>query len=180
MQPLTVDCHIETRGGKTVLRLVHSGFGATADWDDEYDAVKRGWGFELIALRHYLSRHRGQTRVTAWPKAPVDGLADDEVWKRLLGPKGLGFNGHRLEPGDRFNVRAATGDQLSGVILTKNPPREIGMALEQFNHALFRFDLIHLGPVRTATLWLEAWGVPESEVRAFGERWEKQLRAIAA
>jgi hypothetical protein len=37
---MAVDDHIEARGGATILRLVHSGFGKGADWDGEYyDAV---------------------------------------------------------------------------------------------------------------------------------------------
>ena len=32
---LAVDFHLEGRGGRTALRLVHSGFGRGADWDEE-------------------------------------------------------------------------------------------------------------------------------------------------
>jgi hypothetical protein len=35
-----VDYFIESRGGTTVLRLVHSGFGRGANWDAEYDATR--------------------------------------------------------------------------------------------------------------------------------------------
>ena len=50
--PLYADWSIEAReGGKTTLRLVHSGFSAGADWDDEFDAHARGWKLMLENLR---------------------------------------------------------------------------------------------------------------------------------
>src|SRR2546428_794734 len=56
--PLYADWSIEAReGGKTTLRLVHSGFSASADWDDEYEAHKRGWTLMLQNLRQYFARH---------------------------------------------------------------------------------------------------------------------------
>jgi len=64
--PLVVDWHLEARGGKTVLRLVHSGFGPGAQWDKEYDGTNRGWTFELQALKHYLEHQRGKERRAAW------------------------------------------------------------------------------------------------------------------
>ncbi|HVI22256.1 MAG TPA: SRPBCC domain-containing protein, partial [Myxococcales bacterium] len=49
--PLYADWSIEAReGGKTTLRLVHSGFSASADWDDEYEAHARGWRVMLQNL----------------------------------------------------------------------------------------------------------------------------------
>ena len=56
---MTVDWHLEAKGGKTILRLVHSGFGADAAWDDQYDDTSRGWAVFVGNLKHYLERHRG-------------------------------------------------------------------------------------------------------------------------
>ena len=38
-----IDYFIESRGGTTVLRLVHSGFDASADFDAEYESTGYGW-----------------------------------------------------------------------------------------------------------------------------------------
>src|SRR5436189_5816676 len=46
-EPLTLDYYIETEGGETVVRLVHSGFGEGAAWDDEYDSIDAGWGLYM-------------------------------------------------------------------------------------------------------------------------------------
>ena len=47
-------CHV-----MTTLRLVHSGFGPGADFDEEYDGISQGWPVELRSLRHYLENHAG-------------------------------------------------------------------------------------------------------------------------
>ena len=39
---LLVDYFLESRGGTTVLRLVHSGFSQDAQWDGDFDAHQRG------------------------------------------------------------------------------------------------------------------------------------------
>ena len=69
---LAMEFTLETHAGQTTLRLVHSGFGDGASWDDELDAVSAGWQFELRGLRHYLERHKGRDRqhAAAHPSPP--------------------------------------------------------------------------------------------------------------
>ncbi|WP_458687612.1 SRPBCC family protein [Nocardia tengchongensis] len=55
-------------GGSTVLRVVHSGVLGD-DWQDEYDALRRGWPFHLNTLREYLRYFPGRIGV------PVFGVA---------------------------------------------------------------------------------------------------------
>src|SRR3954467_303716 len=62
--PLYADWSIEAReGGKTTLRLVHSGFSVGADWAGEFDAHARGWRLMLETLRQYFARHPHQPAV---------------------------------------------------------------------------------------------------------------------
>ncbi|MFC0039924.1 SRPBCC family protein [Actinomadura rayongensis] len=49
-------------GGSTVLRVVHSGVLGD-DWEDEYDALRRGWPFHLRTLHEYLAHFPGRTGV---------------------------------------------------------------------------------------------------------------------
>ena len=54
-QKLAVDYYIEVIGnGMTRLRLVQSGFGPEAAWDDEYEATKTGWADFLQKLKEIL------------------------------------------------------------------------------------------------------------------------------
>jgi uncharacterized protein YndB with AHSA1/START domain len=54
-QKIVVDYYIEAIGdGMTRLRLVQSGFGPEAAWDDEYEATKTGWADFLKKLKEIL------------------------------------------------------------------------------------------------------------------------------
>jgi uncharacterized protein YndB with AHSA1/START domain len=54
--PNVIDYFIESRGGTTVLRLVHSGFGASADFDAEYESTGHGWAIFMKMLKHSAER----------------------------------------------------------------------------------------------------------------------------
>ena len=54
-QKIVIDYYIEaTADGMTRLRLVQSGFGPEAAWDDEYEATKTGWADFLKKLKEIL------------------------------------------------------------------------------------------------------------------------------
>ena len=83
---IAIEFTLETQQGKTRLRLVHSGFGHGAAWDDEVEGITEGWQAELRSLRHYLQRQRGRDRnlQVAWL---TTGLSRQAAWARLLGPR---------------------------------------------------------------------------------------------
>ncbi|MET7527503.1 SRPBCC domain-containing protein [Streptomyces sp900116325] len=56
-------------GGSTVLRIVHSGMLGD-NWQDEYDALRRGWPFHLHTLREYLAHFPGRTGIPVFAMAP--------------------------------------------------------------------------------------------------------------
>jgi uncharacterized protein YndB with AHSA1/START domain len=125
--PLAVDWWIEARGGKTLVRLVHSGWSADAGWDEQYDATSAGWQYFLFNLRHYLERHRGTRRVLVSARRPTT-LPRAEVWDRLLGAAGFALNAR-----DRSDVR------------------EDGRVLLQLGNDPQRFDIAH--SVEPTHLW---------------------------
>lgn len=102
---IAVDYIIEGHGGQTVLRVVHSGFGHGAEWDAEFDSIRRGWQFELRGLRHYLTRHWGTPRRVAWALEKTS-LPAEECYARLMGPAGLVREGSiaGLRPGDPYRL----------------------------------------------------------------------------
>jgi uncharacterized protein YndB with AHSA1/START domain len=53
---LVQDYYLETEKGKTVLRLVHSGFGSSAQWDSEYEGTRGGWAACFFRLKQALKR----------------------------------------------------------------------------------------------------------------------------
>ncbi|MGC0417182.1 SRPBCC family protein [Embleya sp. AB8] len=68
--------------GSTVLRAVHSGLLGD-DWQDEYDALRRGWPFHLHTLREYLTHFPGRTGVPVFAMAPAQGKSPQEVGAAL-------------------------------------------------------------------------------------------------
>jgi uncharacterized protein YndB with AHSA1/START domain len=56
-------------GGSTVLRVVHSGLLGD-NWQDEYDALRRGWPFHLHTLREYLAHFPGRVGTPVFAVAP--------------------------------------------------------------------------------------------------------------
>jgi uncharacterized protein YndB with AHSA1/START domain len=174
-----VEYRIESRHGQTVLRLVHSGFGRGADWDEEYDGTRRGWAHELRSLRHYLERHRGRRREVAWVRQPV-AVEPEEMWNRLMGPEGLGRAGapdHASE-GDPYVLESADGQRFEGAVQVFGPPRDFAGTVENLGDALFRIAYDRCFGTPEAHLWLSVWGRPESEVQAIERSWKKMLERL--
>jgi uncharacterized protein YndB with AHSA1/START domain len=63
MEPcrLVQDYYLEGQGGKTVLRMVHSGFGTSANWIQEYEGTRDGWAQCFLRLKHLIERHKNDT-----------------------------------------------------------------------------------------------------------------------
>ncbi len=99
--PIRIDYFIETEKGQTTLRLVHSGFGDTADWDNEIAGYEDGWAMFMAILSHRL-KHADQRacQATVYRMIPVPRA---EVWEKLS--HGL----LELDGKGGFRVEAVTG-----------------------------------------------------------------------
>jgi uncharacterized protein YndB with AHSA1/START domain len=127
-------------GGSTVLRIVHSGLLGD-DWQDEYDALRRGWPFHLHTLGQYLTHFPGRTAVPVFAATPTGTRSAQGVRKALTRqlslptPVTVGARAHAapadLPPLDgevvwaddeRFEIRTADGiytfHQGPGIALT--------------------------------------------------------------
>lgn len=166
--PIAVDYVLEATGGATRLRLVHSGFGPGAEWDDEVDGVHRGWGFELRSLRHYLTRHRGRPRQVAWARATSDRTAA-ECWDMLAGRYLQGFATDGLREGDPYELRTSAGDRVRGRVQAAVPGGFAGTA-EAFGDGLFRVWVDRAAGRSMIQVWLSAWNAPAGEVDRFRAR----------
>ncbi len=177
---IAVEYHLESRGQKTVLRLVHSGFGSDASWDDELDSISKGWKFELRGLRHYLARHRGTQRHVAWAMTKTR-LSPTDAWTILTGPSGfLLERPEALAEGDRYSVRAATGDVFSGLVHQALPPKDFSGTVEgqDWNDGLLRLAVERFGESSGINVWLATWGVDPARVAAFQERAAQRLSSL--
>jgi uncharacterized protein YndB with AHSA1/START domain len=136
--PLYADWSIEAReGGKTTLRLVHSGFSAGADWDNEYESHARGWKLMLENLRQYFARHAHQPAVHIPFMSKVDS-PHGSIWKTLLGKLGLSAP---AKVGDSFRFTTPNGDVLTGVVDDVTETRALGLVVREYDDSLLRFTL---------------------------------------
>jgi uncharacterized protein YndB with AHSA1/START domain len=178
----TIDYVLEPWAGRTVLRLVHSGFDAASDWDDElYHAVRRGWQYELRSLRHYLERHAGTPRSVAQVQQTVPWSSADEAWARITGPGGLlgpaGIVG--LAEGEPYTLHPVTGDRLRGIVQVDDPPHQFAGTVADLNDALFRLKLVaDASGALDLRVWLATYGVPEPTVRSFEQQWTLHVQDL--
>jgi uncharacterized protein YndB with AHSA1/START domain len=177
---MATDFYLESRGGSTALRLVHSGFSLEADWDALYDGTRTGWDFQLWALRHYLENHRGIPRRTAYVREFLKAISRAEAWQILFGPNGLLGQLHDLRPGDRYAIRTAAGDAFTGVIHSLQPPHDFSATVENLNHALLRVHLDELFGYRDVNFQLSTYSIPQDQVEALEARTRQLLQSLNA
>jgi uncharacterized protein YndB with AHSA1/START domain len=171
---LAVDYHLEGKGGRTVLRLVHSGFGRGANWDEEYEGIHTGWAFELRSLRHYLERHRGQDRRAIFLVGSQSGLSGPQVWERVV-REGFGNpDPLDLAEGDRLCFPAGEGAVFEGRVLDFQPSRQLAMTVEGLDDGIFRIEVF----AANAHLWLAAWGDGRDAVARFERPWRDVLNRL--
>jgi len=86
---LATEWTVEARSGGTCLvRVVHSLFASTDDWDDQIESIESGWPAFFRILRVYLTHFRGERGSTF----QVMGVAPEPVskaWHTLTGSLGL-------------------------------------------------------------------------------------------
>jgi uncharacterized protein YndB with AHSA1/START domain len=136
---IVMEFTLETREGKTRLRLVHSGFGSGGHWDDEYDATGNGWAFELGGLRHYLERHRGRNRHFGWARAATS-LSAEAVWARLLHGDAFAVDPTSPRAGSPFELRTAAGDRLAGTVALFIPHAEFSGIVPELHDGVLRLS----------------------------------------
>jgi hypothetical protein len=157
-----------------VLRLVHSGFGADADWDDEYQGVENGWTFELRSLRHYLERHPGRKRHLAFLQFQTE-RPPHELMPRLLGPDAFLAGGSiagRAE-GNPYDMRTVIGEDLGGTVLVNRPDHFAGVVCS-LDDGIFRCEMFqsHL------TVSLAVWGDDHDVVHTFRSHWQPRIAEL--
>ncbi len=140
--PIATEWRVEAlAGGVCRIRIVHSLFASTDEWDNQLEAANEGWSGFLAILRIYLRHFRGQRSALMQLTAPAAGT-DAEKWESLT--SALGMKG--MSVGQRWTTPAGVSP-LGGVVeyLTENP-----------SDALLRLDQPGPGIARETPAW-QAW-----------------------
>ena len=174
---VAIEFRIETHAGKTRLRLVHSGFGQGAAWDNELDAISEGWPTELRSLRYYLEHHRGRERRVGRATATI-AAPGDRVWAKLTGPGGFRLSPEPLEPGGPFEVTLPTGERWTGAVEVYLPQRSFAGILRELGGSLFRVSTWPDRQGKTGVwIWLASYA---SDAAPALERFQHQARETLA
>jgi uncharacterized protein YndB with AHSA1/START domain len=116
--PIADEWHVEAKsGGTCIVRVVHSLFAETDDWDNQLTGTESGWPAYFRILRIYLTHFRGQRSAMMQWMAPATGT-EAEAWDTLTAA--LGLKG--VSAGQRWTAQAGV-PALSGVVehVTPNP-----------------------------------------------------------
>ncbi len=164
---LAVDWFLETRAGKTVLRIVHSGFSAAAEWDDQFDGTEAGWRYFLFNLRHYAERHPGVPRVAVWERRKSSATRPD-VWSRITAD--LLPSNDALRLGD---------ERLPVVVEKRDEGRGLWLRLPSLNEALMFVELeCGSGPSFSTGTYLSLYGVDAKRAEALREKLHASLDRV--
>jgi uncharacterized protein YndB with AHSA1/START domain len=109
--PIATEWHVESRGGgKCVVRVVHSLFASTDDWDNQLESTETGWPFFFKILRLYLQHYRGlgSAKIQAMAFTPIGG---EDAWKAIAEPLGL----RNLTAGQRWAAPSGV-PKLAGMV----------------------------------------------------------------
>lgn len=110
--PLATEFIVEARsGGTCVVRLVHSLFASSDEWDDQFGSFESGWRSFFRVLRLYLTHFYGQrcSPIRVMGNAPG---SEPEAWDALTGALGLAG----AAEGRRQTVSASGVPRLAGVV----------------------------------------------------------------
>lgn len=99
---IATEWRVEARaGGVCVIRIVHSLFASTDDWDNQLEGAASGWAGFVRTLRIYLTHFRGQRSAMMQLMATATG-SDATAWATLT--SALGMQGVRV--GQRWTTPA--------------------------------------------------------------------------
>jgi hypothetical protein len=176
---IAMDFYLEPRRGGTIVRVVHSGFGPEATWDNEYYGVLRGWRYELRSLQHYLERHPGVARRVAWARTAVK-VSVESAWEALTGSDGLIVEGNLtgLDPDSPYFFRAATGHVFRGVVRTLSPPFEFSGTVENLGDSLLRLAVEPITGDPLVWIWLATYGLSQIQVDDLEDKFQKILGRV--
>lgn len=158
-----VDYIIEAQsGGTTRLRIVNSGYGNQASWDDEFDAISSGWKIFIMNLGHYLERHRGKPVLNEWVVVPTRAnMTPQRAWNALLGEGAPIATPEGLRVGAPAMITLPGGQTLHVEIDLCFDARVFGGRVRELDDGLVRFTFGDL--FKAVELTLLAYGVDRSD-----------------
>ncbi|MBL8177343.1 MAG: SRPBCC domain-containing protein [Bryobacterales bacterium] len=169
---IAVDYFLEAKdGGKTVLRLVHSGFGNSAGWDQEMESTRRGWPTFFRVMKHGIEFHPHEPASPVTLSIPSLHSAAD-AWERVC--KAL----TPLNQSTRYELRSPQ-ETLQGKLLIHGE-RHFAGVIENWNDALVSIvcEPSPSGPGSMLYFMLTLYGPAIAHAQAIDARWKEALTSL--
>jgi uncharacterized protein YndB with AHSA1/START domain len=174
---------VEARaGGVCVVRVVHSLFASTDEWDDQLENIEAGWPDYFRILQLYLTHFRGQRGLSIQLMGFAPGPAS-KAWNRLIGS--LGLSDAAL--GQRRNT-SASAPPLAGLVERmgeRGHPHQLLLRLDQPTSGLVHLFALSMGGQVCVVVRMYLYGDQASTVvlrdEPLWQAWMKQhFPAVAA
>ncbi len=112
MPPVATEWTIEAQAGGTCrLRVVHSMFASSDDWDSQIEHTQDGWPSYFVVLRRYLTRFAGEACAQVQAMA-MSSSSCGEAWQTLSDAMQLDEG----KPGQSISVEMPGGVAMSGKV----------------------------------------------------------------
>jgi uncharacterized protein YndB with AHSA1/START domain len=135
---------VEARSGGTCLvRVVHSLFASTDDWDNQLENVESGWPTFFRILRLYLTHFKNQPS-HAFYFMGTSSEPESDLWPSLTGSLGLSGS----ETGQRRST-SSNAPRLAGIVEATGDaghPHQILMRLDEPAAGIAHIFALKMGP----------------------------------
>jgi uncharacterized protein YndB with AHSA1/START domain len=163
---------VEARdGGTCIVRLVNTGFGSGADWDDQYNGLSEGWQLFLLNLKLHLEHFGGQTATAQLPTAMWAGPRE-ATWAALADQLGVPRS---PAVGERIETSANDAPMLAGTVVDVAPWR-LALVVDQPAPGTAILAVEGHGEQISVSVWSYLYGVDGAAAAKRDEpRWAKWL-----
>jgi uncharacterized protein YndB with AHSA1/START domain len=165
---------VEARsGGTCVVRVVHSLFASTDDWDDQLEGIESGWPGYFHILRLYLTHFRGQP-CSGFQLMGMTSEPASSAWDVLATSIGL----VDAKPGEHRRSPAGS-PRLAGLVERGGDaghPNQVLLRLDEPTSGIAHMFAMAMGNVVVVSIRLYLYGAGASEIARSNEPvWQEWL-----
>jgi uncharacterized protein YndB with AHSA1/START domain len=164
--PGIIEVIIERAGSETVVRLVNSGFGEGAEWDEQYEGVASGWRMALALLKLCLENYFGEPRQTFQAFRPAS-FSNERLAPYFRDATELAqwltVSGAIHDAGEPCTLALRGSLPLSGRVLARTS-REVTVSWDEIRGVL-ELKAFAMGPQRIVGVRGCGWGLDAAQAR---------------
>ncbi|MEZ5966521.1 MAG: SRPBCC domain-containing protein [Planctomycetota bacterium] len=175
--PVATEWTVEARkGGTCVVRVVHSLFASTDDWDGQIEGTEHGWPSYFRVLKHYLAHHAGE------PSASFVGMAPSPqpaaaTWRTMV----QAFASGEPRMGERLRIEAPGVAALGGTVTAVDHVPQgtsVMVHVDQPVPGILLASAMDCGAMHMATLQGFFYGARAEAAAADQEGWKQWLTGL--